>query len=489
MNPLSRRSLLQTGLAAASAVPFAGRNTFAQNPASSLLLPAQDFGLAVLGKLATRPSLSINASHLGIGFETLDRKVFAPEKTYAHLAALGVKWARCQTGWARTERRKGEYDFAWLDEVVDALLKIGIQPWFNFGYGNRLYTPEATTEYAVGFVPLYRAEARAAWVKYTQTIAERYRARVRQWEIWNEPNIPNFWQPTKPNPADYVELVKITAPEIRQRVPNAVIIGGSLAGMPIDYLEQCLEAGLGQYVDKISCHPYRPVPEANYEAEVRAFRGLLARYKQGLEVWQSENGAPSANGGCCALANFDWNETRQAKWLLRRLLTDLSLQLELTSYFHTIDLVNYTSRDQASTMTNYKGVLRGTQYTPKPSYFAYQNLCSLFDAETKAADLLIRSAGVQDEQVFAASFVRRGAPIFVRWLPVGLQQDKPWRRSSAELWSGKTAKMTEPVLIDLLSGQTYKIGKATFSDGWWKIENLPLTDYPLIVTDKSVMQA
>jgi polysaccharide biosynthesis protein PslG len=483
MTRLTRRALLQAGLAA-SATRFINTEALAQSP-----LPATDFGLATIGKIAPRASLAINASPLSIGFETLDRKVFEPEKTYAHLAALGVKWARCQTGWARTERSKGEYDFAWLDGVVDSLLKIGVQPWFNFGYGNKLYTPEAKTEYAVGFVPLYTPEARAAWVKYTQTIAERYRTRVRHWEIWNEPNIPNFWQPTKPNPADYVELVKITVPEIRRRVPNAVIVGGSLAGMPIDYLEQCLEAGLAEYVDKISYHPYRPVPEANYEAEVRALRGLLARYKPGLELWQSENGAPSANGGCCALANFDWNETRQAKWLLRRLLTDLSLKLEVTSYFHTVDLVNYTSQDQASTMTNYKGVLHGTTYTPKPSYFAYQNLCGLFDAETKTADFIIRSAGVQDEQVFAASFIRRGAPLFVRWQPVSLQQDKPLRRSYVELWSGKSAKMAEPVLVDLLSGQVYKTGKATFSDGWWKIENLPLTDYPLIVTDKSVVQA
>lgn len=43
MISLSRRSLLQTGLAAASTVPFAGRNTFAQNPASSPPLAAQDF--------------------------------------------------------------------------------------------------------------------------------------------------------------------------------------------------------------------------------------------------------------------------------------------------------------------------------------------------------------------------------------------------------------------------------------------------------------
>lgn len=482
MAQLTRRSLLQAGLAAGPA-SFINLNATAQSP-----LPAADFGYATLGKLVPRASLSIKASNIGIGFEVLDRKVFEPEKTYAHLAALGVKWARCQTGWARTERSKGNYDFAWLDGVVDSLLKNGIQPWFNFGYGNKLYTPEAATEYAVGFVPLYTTEARAAWVKYTQTIAERYRTRVRHWEIWNEPNIANFWQPTKPNPADYVELVKLTAPEIRQRVPNAVIVGGSLAGIPIDYLEACLDAGLANYVDKISFHPYRPVLESNYAAEVAAMRSLIARYKPGIELWQAENGAPSANGGCCALSNFDWNETRQAKWLVRRLLTDLSLRLEYTSYFHTVDLVNYNSRDTASSLTNYKGVLRGKDYSPKPSYFAMQNVCALFDAETKLADFLIRSGGAPDEQIYTASFIRKGAPIFARWMPVSLQLDKPMQRSTVELWSGKVAKMTEPVLVDLLSGQVYQLTKATFSNGWWKIENLPLIDSPLIITDKSVVQ-
>jgi hypothetical protein len=485
MTRLTRRALLQAGLAAGAA-PFIHLDAAAQSP-----LPTADFGYRVIGKLAPRSSLSVKASPIGIGFEVLDRKVFAPEKTYERLAATGVKWARCQTGWARTERSKGSYDFAWLDGVVDSLATIGIQPWFNFGYGNKLYTPEAATEYAVGFVPLYTAEARAAWVKYTQTIAERYRTRVRHWEIWNEPNIPNFWQPTKPNPADYVELVKLTAPEIRKRVPNAVIIGGALASIPsvIDYLEQCLELGLANFVDKISFHPYRPVPEANYDAELRAFRSLLARYKPGLELWQAENGAPSANGGCCALSNFDWNETRQAKWLLRRLLTDLSQRLEYTSYFHTVDLVNYNSRDTASSLTNYKGMLRGKDYSPKPSYFAMQNVCALFDAETKPADFVLRSGGAPDEQIYTATFIRNGAPLFARWMPVSLQQDKPMQRSNVDLWCGKAAKMAEPVLVDLLSGQIYKLDKATFSNGWWKIENLPLTDYPLVITDKSVVQA
>ena len=54
--------------------------------------------LPLLGKVPPRDSLSIQASPLSVGFETLDRKLFAPERTYPHLARLGVKWARVHTG-------------------------------------------------------------------------------------------------------------------------------------------------------------------------------------------------------------------------------------------------------------------------------------------------------------------------------------------------------------------------------------------------------
>ena len=489
MTRLTRRSLLQIGLAAAGAAPFAAFNASAQN--SSAPPATENFGLPVLGKLAPRASASIKASHLSLGFETLDRRMFEPEKTYSYVAQLGVKWARCQTGWARTETKKGEYDFAWLEGVADSLLKIGVQPWFSLSYGNKLYTPEAPNAYAIGWIPLNSTEAKQAWVNYAGKIAERFRTRVRHWEIWNEPNIPQFWQGSTPNAAQYVELVKLAAPAIRKHIPNAVIVGGGLASMPkvVDYLEQCLELGLAGHADRISYHPYRQVPEANYEAEVRAFRSLIARYKPVLEIWQGENGAPARSDGGYALSEFEWTEARQAKWLLRRLLTDLKLNIELTSYLHITDMHNYVGQGGVMPKVNYKGLLRASDFSPRPSYFAYQHLCALFDAETKPADFIIRSLGREADDVYTASFIRAGAPIFARWLPVAVQRETPAQRSGVELWSGKAAKLAEPVLVDLFSGQIYKPEKATFSGGWWKIEDLPLSDYPLVITDKSVVQA
>lgn len=447
---------------------------------------------AVIGKLKPRDSKSIASSPLGIGFETLDRNMFDPERTYAHLAKLGVKWARCQTGWARTEKTTGQYDFRWLDSVVDNHLKIGIQPWFNLGYGNRLYTPGAPHESAVGWVPLNSPEARAAWQKFVAKLAEHFATRVLHWEIWNEPNISGFWQPDKPDPARYAELVKMTAPIIRNRVPNCAIIGGAFAGIAaFDYFEGCFQAGLADHVEKITFHPYRPQPEWKYREDVRALRGLIRRYKPSIEIWQGENGAPSQPGGSGALSTLEWNETRQAKWLLRRILIDLLLDIEMTSYFQTVDMVNYVWASGQSGKTNFKGVLRGGEYTPKPSYFAYQNVCALFDGETKRADFLTRfdrgPSALDENRIEAGSFVRRGYAMYVYWLPADIMSEhNPWP-ARLTVWSGAGARLESPVMVDLLSGEIFPVAKASRSGGSWVFDSVPVRDYPVVIADRSLV--
>lgn len=430
--------------------------------------PFAEFGLVPTGKLKPRPSLSIKASPLGVGYETLDRQHFDPVKTYAHAAQLGVKWARCQTGWARTEKEKGHYDFRWLDEVVDGLLKIGIQPWFNLGYGNPLYTPQADAT-AVGWVPVFDKAAMDGWKKFTAKLAEHFKGRVRHYEIWNEPNITSFWKPGKPDAAAYTKLVKETAPIIRERVPQAVIIGGALAGVPLDYLKKCLEAGLAEHVDRISYHPYRAIPEAGYEGDVRRMRELLAQHNAShIKLWQGECGCPSQKGSSGALSQQDWTEERQAKWVLRRILSDLRLEIELTSYFLIVDLVGYRGK------TNWKGLLRGTDYTPKPAYFAYQNLCALFDTDTRKANLSLEVTG--ETEVVTASFVRNGQPLYVYWKPADLTKDTPPQKVRVKI----SDKPQSPMLFDPLSGRIYKF--RTF-------DNLPLTDHPLMIADKNVFGA
>ena len=145
---MTRRTLLQAPLLAAAAA--------AQTTDSQRLKP--------------RHSRDIQASPIGIGFETLDRKQYDPERCYDRAAALGVKWARCQTGWARTETSPGHYDFGWLDSIVDNLRTRGVQPWLGVSYGNRLYTKDAPHESAVGWAPVFNTGQKQAWVRYVTQV-------------------------------------------------------------------------------------------------------------------------------------------------------------------------------------------------------------------------------------------------------------------------------------------------------------------------------
>ena len=67
----------------------------------------------------------VRSEFLGLGFEKLDRDLFDPTKAYPFLPATGVSWMRVQSGWQRTEREKGVYDFSWLDSIVDNLIALG----------------------------------------------------------------------------------------------------------------------------------------------------------------------------------------------------------------------------------------------------------------------------------------------------------------------------------------------------------------------------
>lgn len=64
-------------------------------------------GFEKIGCIEPKCAADVAFSRLGLGFEKLDRGAFDPEKAYDKVAALGVKWIRIQSGWARTETRKG----------------------------------------------------------------------------------------------------------------------------------------------------------------------------------------------------------------------------------------------------------------------------------------------------------------------------------------------------------------------------------------------
>jgi hypothetical protein len=489
---------------ATAAIAVMPKRLFATDASTSTSL----LNLRELGRLATLSSKDIKSSPFSIGFETLDRQMFDPTRTYEPLGKLGVKWARVQTGWNRCETVKGQYDFAWLDEVVDPLLAQGIQPWFNLGFGNRLYMPEAEP-LATGWPPIFTKEARAGWAAFVEAIAKHFASRIKCWEIWNEPNAKtNFWKPGQANPNEYMVLVNLTAPLLRRWIPDATLIGLALSGCrasATEFLETCMKAGLGNHVDRISFHPYGQFPEKvdNYEQFLATARELRKMYNPGLRLWQGECGCPSAPSHEKVIRNLmvmmPWTEARQARWLLRRILIDLNHDMDLIGYFHTVDLLHYNRGSGPTDYDQRMGVLRGEDYSPKPSYFAYQTLCTMFaDGRTKCdGSLAIARDGAPDETFRSASFVREGRVLYAWWSAVDLFQDFMTHSCVNEAPMARTitlrlptpagrATIDEPVLIDPISQRVYQLSGQAVNDTL-VLTDLPSSDHAWIVTDRSVV--
>ncbi len=102
------------------------------------------------------------------------------------IAAAGFKWIRNDLAWGGTEREKGKYDFSAYDRLIAALEKHGMHAVFILDYGNRLYD---------GGQPPRSEEARAAFGRWAVAAVTHFKGKGCLWEMWNEPNIAQFWKP------------------------------------------------------------------------------------------------------------------------------------------------------------------------------------------------------------------------------------------------------------------------------------------------------
>lgn len=475
-----------------------------------------------IGALPCKKSVDINASPIGVGYETLDRDTFDPKDTYALMAKSGVKWSRVQTGWNKCEKSKGKYDFKWLDEIVDSLLAIGIQPWLSVSFGNAHYTPvpgyatwaadhpgEAVPAYIrsyVGEVPLYHGKAAVrGWENYLSVMAKHYKGRVSHWEIWNEPNtMGGFWRMRGAMPypelpvservvrcaADYVELVKISGAQIRAAIPDAKIVAGSLSnGMEINnYVVALAENRIVDHADIISYHPYGVVPEQGAEARFNFIRHNIGSCT--IPIWQGEAGRPA---GDCFSPEYGpvATEYNQAKYVTRRFVTDLRIGVEMSSFFAVSDFGGYLVGEEMDC-----GILDRLEKRPKLAFYALQAMGYLFDGLAQAPDIYSRwhTAGRFNlsslrYQLVTAQFRRKGVPLFCVYFPETPDISFDPGEIELNLFVQKSDKFDCPVAVDPIWRKVYKINNVDSLDGqgFTFMRHFPFTDYPLFVTDHSVI--
>ena len=460
--------------------------------------------LTKIGSVKPVHSSQVKESGLGLGFEKLDRAVFDPEKAYDKVAALGVKWIRIQSGWARTEKEPGVYDFAWLDDIVENLLRRSLRPWICLCYGNPLYDEEAGKVFgAVGCPPIRNEEQKRAWRRYVTALATRYREKISCYEVWNEPDGKWCWKHGV-NGTEYGELVNLTAAAVREAAPGAKVIGGALCLYDLKWIRDVLATGAGKQMDILTYHGYSPDERRTLEC-MRAVKTLCLRENPALEFAQGETGTQSRSDGAGALCGMAWTLQRQAKFLARHLLSHQLAGVKFNSYFSCLDMVealNGTVGDKASYLDyGYFGVLGAEfdengistgEYTPKPSYRTLQVLAAIFREEYAIAELPLRAAPAFSPRLnrnedpartlLGGGFTRPdGSAAFVYWTPAEILTST----YEATMTFESSSLSGEARLIDLLDGTIYAIPASMEEEdgrGYRRFLHLPLRDSPLLLT-------
>ena len=458
--------------------------------------------LEKIGKINAKKSNQINFSKIGIGFEKLDRKMFDPEKVYDRVADLGVKKVRIQSGWARTEKEKGIYDFAWLDSIVDNFLSRGIEPWMCLCYGNALYSKHSEHVFGmVGVPPIFTDEEKTAWINYVKAVANRYKGKITYYEVWNEPDGKWCWKHGA-NAEELGIFTKDTAIAVKEVDKNAKIIGGSLALRKLSFLNTALKQGMADVIDYISFHEYTH-DETNVFEKVESFKALLKMHNPNIGIIQGESGSQSREGGKGALRRGAWSQEIQAKQLARHTIADLLTDVHFTSYFTAVDMpeaLNGDINDKTSYLDyGYFGVLGADfdedghpigEYTPKLSYYVLQNICSIFSEEVKPCtipsfiipDPTMRKFDTQParRELITGGFEREGGKAFVYWKPTNIMTTSFNSSITLEIIS----EFEEMALVDVMDGNIYKLPEELIQDcgdGVIKITELPVKDTPLML--------
>ena len=461
--------------------------------------------LKKIGQIKPKKSVEVKKSRIGIGFEKLDRDSFDPENAYPFVAELGVKYARLQSGWQKTEQQKGVYNFEWLDKIVDNLIKIGVEPWLCLCYGNKLYTPMAEKIFgAVGCPPIATETERNAWAAYVKATVQHFKGRIHFFEIWNEPDGQWCWK-TGPNAEDLAKFIIDTAKVCKETDPSCEVIGFATCMLEGDFVNKLAEKGVCNYIDAISYHAYWH-EDADFIAAYNLYDGIRKMYNPSLKLIQGETGTQSRPDGCGARRGGAWTELKQAKYMLRHLIIDLALDNYFTSYFSCIDMaeaLNGVVGDVSSVSDfGYFGVVgaefdenaRATgNYFKKLSFTSLQTLCSIMSEDYKRYNLTVEAFETPSQRMLRKCFnfdnatkyaFRRedGSVALFYWNPKNILTETYDGETSFKISAEYVKGDVE--LIDMLDGSIYKLDKTRhyIEDGYYVFNNVPITDSPLILT-------
>ncbi len=351
--------------------------------------------------------------------------------------------------WNDIEFSPGVYTFPTaMDRFVNGAASQGIVPLALLAYMNTLYGTDAFP---------YTSGEQTAFANYAASCVMHYSPKVKDWEVWNE---PQNWGPA--TTAQYVPLLIPTYNAIHAADSTATVVscggGGAGGGPGADYETGVIANGGLNYQDAWSMHPYMTPdsPDLGYAApgspmgtvSVPAVWPYLAGFAANsahiptagpssglkLPVWTTEIGWFSQGTTS--------SEYTQAAYLARTYLLGRRYgELTVPTIFW------YDFVDDGTNPTDSEdnfGLIRA-DYSPKPSYVAAAVLTSTLGTQPYNQSLIENNTdkviqyGTGASAVYAVWSVGAGPDSLTFPLPAGNWKLRNWEgQDTTFTWPGGT---------------------------------------------------
>ena len=207
---------------------------------------------------------------------------------------------------------EARYNFTYFDRIMDSYLKAGLKPFLELGFmPKKMASGKQTIFYWEGnTTPPKDHQQWADMVKaLLKHLCERYGAEeVGTWpvEVWNEPNLPGFWENADLDA--YLKLYDVSVAAVKEVLPGMRVGGPAVCGgdkcmpyirtflehcrdnhVPVDFVTRHIYMGQqpsrqGRDLYQEMCKPERSIAEAE---ETRALIDSFPEYK-GYELHITE---------------------------------------------------------------------------------------------------------------------------------------------------------------------------------------------------------
>jgi Glycosyl hydrolases family 39 len=234
------------------------------------------------------PAKSISRDYFGMHFHRADRGTVWPTGHFGswRLWDADVLWRDLQPA-------VGEWNWRRLDTYIKLAERAGVDVIIPLAMPPRWASARPDDKGSYG--PGSSAEPKDfnAWTAYVRAVAERYKGRVRWYEIWNEVNEPDFFTGTLDK---MIELTSEAQRVLKEVDSENRLLSPSTVGH-YRWFERFLQSGGARFVDVVTYHFYVPSegPEAMLPT-VHKVRELMRRHGVADKpLWNTETGWLIAN--------------------------------------------------------------------------------------------------------------------------------------------------------------------------------------------------